>query len=977
MHTKFNPNQSTPETIKGTFTGRKQILETILDNITENVSRSHNQHILLTGPRGIGKTHLLRMIFIQVEEDLSLSKKWLVLQLAEEEYHGIANLRDFFERTLQAFQDRVEDPQPLPAGLNKSEIRNSIIETLEKWKTSTDDDQALDVYQQFWESFCQKEGRKLLLLVDNIDQIIESRSWGNIEEQKLRKLLMNEDWLMLIGTTPTYFQALMDPNRPLYQFFRVIPLAPLSDDEEFELLKKLAENQGDPAKLITRLSSKPEIMGRVRAINHLTGGNPRLTVMLHEIISHESIADVKDLLMDLLDELTPYYKSRIDELSPQQQKIIDTMARLEWDESLKKWARKNGGRVLIQALKETSYGVMATPSALSQITRLPQNQVNTILRRLDSLGYVRKAGTSRLRKQEDSLKSKRKDARLTIYELSEPFFRIYHQYRYSRRWQRQFQVFITFLRIWFTEKELRVILQNQRLKYSEYIQADKPKEANRILEGIRYLEAALKYAIRKTKSDTDKKIQELLVTGQLDECKELLEKMLLENQQKQDRDEISKNLFGLGLVNYSMALKAEDVEQANRYFQESIEKYKKAIEIKPDNHEAYSNWGVSLSNLALRSEGKQISRLLQESIEKYKKAIEIKPDEHEAYNNWGSTLFELARRSEGEQMTRLFQESFEKYKKATEIKPDKYDAYYNWGTALSSMAQRSEGEQATQIFQESSEKFKKATDFKPDDHEAYNNWGNALSNLAQRSEGEQATQIFQESFEKYKNAIKIKPDKHDAYYNWGTALLQLAQISNDDQATQFLQESLDKFQKATEIKPDMYDAYQSWALALIGYYEETENRKFLDLSLEKIYKSMELAPDNAQTVDFFIYIILKKTELAILENNWGLAENSFKEAISKFNLVSKNLLLKLLMGYFKSWISPSRRTLFQNMLKFLEENERKDEIALIQPFIWANLYWQQDRDPEVLERIPQEMRTIVAEIIQKGEERDKKETKSD
>lgn len=795
MHTKFNPNQSTPETIKRTFTGRKQILETILDNITDNVSRTHNQHILLTGPRGIGKTHLLRMISIQLEEDLSLSKKWLVLQLAEEEYHGIANLRDFFERTLQAFQDRVDDPQPLPAELNKSEIKDSIIETLEKWKTSTDDDQALDDYLQYWKSFCQREERKLLLLADNIDQIIASHSWENIEEQKLRKLLMNEDWLMLIGTTPTYFQALVDPNQPLYQFFRTIPLAPLSDVEELELLKKLAENQGDPAKLITRLSSDPEIIGRVRAINHLTGGNPRLTVMLYEIISRESIADVKDLLMNLLDELTPYYKSRIDGLSPQQQKIIDAMARLEWDESLKKWARKNGGRVLIQALKKTSYGVMATPSALANITRLPQNQVNTILRRLDSLGYVRKAGTSRLRKQEDSLKSRRKDARLTIYELAEPLFRIYHQYRYSRRWQRQFQVFITFLKIWFTEKKLREIGQNTMRKFEETLQAGKYKEAHRILEDIDYIAAA------STGEDRieifDETIQKLLDAGQFDKSKELLEKALSENQQKQDLNEISKNLYGLGFVIYNMALKT-DGEQATRFFQESIEKYQKATEIKPDMHEAYNNWGAALSA--------------------------------------------LAQRSEGEQMTRLFQESFEKY------------------------------------------------------------------------------------------------------------------------------------QKAIEIKPFMYVSYNNFAVALIGYYEETGDRKFLDLSLEKVCKAMDLAPDDALTESLFIRITLEKSKLAIPENNWGLAENSFKEAVSKFHLARKDLLFEVLMGYFESWLSPSLQPLFQSMLKLLEKNERKDEIALIQPFIWANLYWQQDRDPEVLERIPQEMRTIVAEIVQKGEERDKEDT---
>ena len=47
------------------------------------------------------------------------------------------------------------------------------------------------------------------------------------------------------------------------------------------------------------------------------------------------------------------------------------------------------------------------------------------------------------------------------------------------------------------------------------------------------------------------------------------------------------------------------------------------------------------------------------SFEKFEKAVEIKEDKHEAYSNWGNALSGLARMRQDEG---LFQESFEKYK---------------------------------------------------------------------------------------------------------------------------------------------------------------------------------------------------------------------------------------------------------------------------------------------------------------------------
>ena len=58
-------------------------------------------------------------------------------------------------------------------------------------------------------------------------------------------------------------------------------------------------------------------------------------------------------------------------------------------------------------------------------------------------------------------------------------------------------------------------------------------------------------------------------------------------------------------------------------YEEAIASYDKAIEIKPDKHEAWSNRGISLDDLGRK----------EEAIASYEKAIEFKPDYDKAYYN--------------------------------------------------------------------------------------------------------------------------------------------------------------------------------------------------------------------------------------------------------------------------------------------------------------------------------------------------------
>ena len=165
--------------------------------------------------------------------------------------------------------------------------------------------------------------------------------------------------------------------------------------------------------------------------------------------------------------------------------------------------------------------------------------------------------------------------------------------------------------------------------------------------------------------------------------------------------------------------------------------------------------GNVLSDLALRKEGEEADRLFNDSIDKYTKAVEIKPDMHEAWNNWGTALSDLARLKDGEEADRLFNGSFDTYAKAVEIKPDMHEAWNNWGTALSDLALLKDGEEADRLFNDSFDMYAKAVEIKPDMHEAWYNWGISLAHMARRKEGEEADRLLEQAREKMSAAEQL------------------------------------------------------------------------------------------------------------------------------------------------------------------------------------------------------------------------------
>ena len=82
---KNNPAFLNVDDLINGFVVRLTDLELVLEVVNEN-TESTNQHLLLIGPRGSGKTSLVLRTVAEIRRDESLMKLWYPIVFAEESY---------------------------------------------------------------------------------------------------------------------------------------------------------------------------------------------------------------------------------------------------------------------------------------------------------------------------------------------------------------------------------------------------------------------------------------------------------------------------------------------------------------------------------------------------------------------------------------------------------------------------------------------------------------------------------------------------------------------------------------------------------------------------------------------------------------------------------------------------------------------------------------------------------------------------
>ncbi|WP_419608429.1 AAA family ATPase, partial [Thiolapillus sp.] len=394
----YNPGILSKEELKRYFVARQPLLKKLLDELKREQPGKTPQHRLIVGTRGMGKTTLLHRFALAVSEDAILSAHWLPLTFPEEQYN-IARLSDLWVNCLDALGDSLE-------ASGNSDLLDELDACVDELP-SEEDERAKTALQALMD-FADRLGRRLLLLIDSLDIVLERLKKSHWE---IREVLGHEPRLMLVGASARVLEVTYEYESAFYDFFKIHELKGLGEDEMRDVLCRLAEVDNNTA--ITRMIEQQP--ARLRALHTLTGGNPRTAVWLYGVLAQGIEGDVRSDLERLLDQSTPLYKARFEELPAQSQKVVDAMA-IHWDP--------------------------LTARQLAERTRLPVNTVSTQVVRLADQGVVEKV----------PLRPGKKNG----FQIAERFFNIWYLMRASRRVRRRLIWLVQFLKVFYSQDELKV-----------------------------------------------------------------------------------------------------------------------------------------------------------------------------------------------------------------------------------------------------------------------------------------------------------------------------------------------------------------------------------------------------------------------------------------------------------------------------------------------------------------------------------------
>ena len=385
----FTPSMNDPALLEAIFTARHDLALHLMSRIRDSAESGSRHYSLVTGPRGVGKTHLVSLINHRVKQDAALHEKLRIAWLQEDPW-AVSS----YARLLRATLSQLNADYRVPGWA-------TCISAIEDLAGASQIESALE---NLLVGFL--EDRVLLLIAENFDDILDGLGDGG--QKKLRAFLQTKGVTTILATSTSLLPDLEDRNGPFYGTFKKYALEPFSFDDCVEVLLRIAQYRADAG--LEEMLRSPQGRARVRAIHHIAGGNPRIYVIFYQFLSRESLDQLSEPFLHLVEELTPYYQARMQTLSPQQRTLVDII-------------RRHESPIAVRDIARTAF--ISSQSASSD------------LKLLRDLGYVNATQVGRE----------------SLYELREPLMRICLAAKEQRG--QSLPLFVEFLRIWFTPSELR------------------------------------------------------------------------------------------------------------------------------------------------------------------------------------------------------------------------------------------------------------------------------------------------------------------------------------------------------------------------------------------------------------------------------------------------------------------------------------------------------------------------------------------
>ena len=400
----YQSANSDNESIKKSFIVRQTEFQIIMDALSHRSAKDPLQHELILGRRGSGKTTLLKRIEIEIAE--KLKTKYIPVNLAEEQA-SIYRLFDLWLEIIEELNCRFS---------SRIDITNY---------SEFDKEQSYTryLYQRIHE-FCLAQKKKIVLLLDNFDRIVENFSDdGNL----LREILINHNDIVIIAASTRMDEHFWQYDKPFYEFFRLHYLEILTMDETKELLHHWAEVANMP-ELKVFADNNP---GKLQTVRIITDGLPRtFQLFIRLVVQNDYAVQGTDYLKKIMDNVTPLYQERLNSLPAQLRKIVLEMAFI--------WEACN--------TKE-----------LAEKCRMESKLISANLKTLANKGIVDKIKT---------------DKRNLLYRISERFFNLWLIMTQGNPEQKRKAEWLSiFLENWYDAAELKTMeykhingLKNKRLK---------------------------------------------------------------------------------------------------------------------------------------------------------------------------------------------------------------------------------------------------------------------------------------------------------------------------------------------------------------------------------------------------------------------------------------------------------------------------------------------------------------------------------
>ena len=417
---------TSPERLRQTSVGREHLLDNAIESLRGSLGRKSKHHMLFIGPRGIGKTHLLSRIEDAVQSDGALNAHAVVVRFPEESNQTLS-FADFLIGLCRILKDVLEDEPKW------TELFNAV-------ETDEDDNKVIDTLVPAIREQSRQHSRTLVVMLENLGEIFTRQIRNQDDIASLRKFLMADNGCLLLATAPLHFQGITDIDQPFYDFFDIQILENLTFDETVEVIQRNLEWDGRTS----TLESLNEMRPQLQALYRMTGGNPRLTMMLYELIAHESVTQVQDQFHLLLDRISPFYQSRLNDLPPSQRALLECLARMRDQDK--------------------------TPATIAARMRMSQQETSSLLKRLSDAHYLCAAENP-------------EDKRSRLYRIREGFFDIWLAMNLSRTSRKRLPFLLEFFSLFYPSLDAREEKRKQlRAKLAEEGNADAEKTLDYLSE---------------------------------------------------------------------------------------------------------------------------------------------------------------------------------------------------------------------------------------------------------------------------------------------------------------------------------------------------------------------------------------------------------------------------------------------------------------------------------------------------------------